>query len=57
MWAESEGIGMDETLRIAMELFPKLTHEERIIVHDLIVALRQSQEHAADPEEEAAETE
>ena len=46
------GIEMDkkEIVAMAMEIFPKLTMEERIIVHELIESLRQNPTPAADPQ-------
>lgn len=44
---------MKEVLKDALEIFRELTYEERLIVHELIRSLPQSQEPAADPQEKA----
>lgn len=42
---------MKDALELAMELFPKLSYEERLMVHELIKSLRRSQEHDDDQQE------
>lgn len=42
---------MVDVIRQAIELFPLLTEEEKAIVHELIISLKQSPSRAAVPEE------